>query len=105
VNRKADFLRNESIRITNRIDSNRELECSFVDRIYDGRDASLPGTYIVDYTSVDCNLLTPLLRFFVDFLYKCLYSCAAVDQISTVTVLRAVRTSVVAELLVQKCHH
>jgi len=28
VNQKADFLQNESIRITNRIDSNRELECS-----------------------------------------------------------------------------
>ena len=28
VNRKADFLQNESIRITNGIDSNRELECS-----------------------------------------------------------------------------
>jgi len=28
VNRNADFLQNESIRITNRIDSNRELECS-----------------------------------------------------------------------------
>jgi len=28
VNRKAIFLQNESIRITNRIDSNRELECS-----------------------------------------------------------------------------
>jgi len=29
VNRKADFfLQNESIRTTNRIDSNRELECS-----------------------------------------------------------------------------
>ena len=33
VNRKADFLQNESIRIdlhneSNRIDSNRELECS-----------------------------------------------------------------------------
>ena len=28
VNRKADFLQNESIRITNRIDSNSELECS-----------------------------------------------------------------------------
>ena len=35
VNRKADFLQNESIRIdshneSNRIDSNRELECSSV---------------------------------------------------------------------------
>ena len=28
MNRKADFLLNKSIRITNRIDSNRELECS-----------------------------------------------------------------------------
>ena len=28
MNRKADFLQNELIRITNRIDSNRELECS-----------------------------------------------------------------------------
>ena len=28
MNRKADFLQNESIRITNRIDSNRELEFS-----------------------------------------------------------------------------
>ena len=37
VNRKADFFyktnRFESIRITNRIDSNRELECSTVDKI------------------------------------------------------------------------
>ena len=72
MNRKADFFtkRIDSHNESNRIDSNRELECYFVDRIYDGRDASLPGTYIVDYTSVDCNLLTPLLRFFVDFLYN-----------------------------------
>jgi len=27
MNRKADFLQSESIRITNRIDSNREFEC------------------------------------------------------------------------------
>ena len=31
MNRKADFLLFESIRITNRIDSNRELECSTVE--------------------------------------------------------------------------
>jgi len=28
VNRKADFLHNESIRVTNQMDSSRELECS-----------------------------------------------------------------------------
>jgi len=42
VNRKADFLQNESIRIdsrneSNRIDSNRELECS---RHWSGVDAA-----------------------------------------------------------------
>ena len=46
-------------------------------------DASWPGAY---YTSVDCNPLTPLLRFVLDLLYNLLlHSCAADDKILTDT--------------------
>jgi len=48
-------------------------------------------TRVVYCTSVDRNAITPSLRFVVDLLYNSLlYSCAAVDKISTATARRAV---------------
>ena len=53
---------------------------------------------------VDCNPLSPLLRFVLDLSYKLFLCCyAAVDKISTDTSRRAVRLSVIAELLVLFC--
>jgi len=52
----------------------------------------------VHYTLVDCNPLTPLLRFVLNFLYNLfLQFCAAISKISTDTLRRAVR------LLQQSC--
>jgi len=47
-----------------------------VDHTYDGRG----WTYIVYYTSVDCNLLTPLLRFVLDLLYDLFIQLCSVWQ-------------------------
>jgi len=46
----------------------------------------------VYYTLVDCNLLTPLLRFVLDLSYKLfLHCCAAVGKNSTETLCHTVR--------------
>jgi len=72
------FCRSKSMMLSTKLPSTVKV----VDHTYDGR-----RVVAVYYRSVDCNPLTPLLRFVVQL---CSYSCAAVDKISTDKVHRAV---------------
>ena len=68
-----NFASGKSILLTTKLVDGRacgsHLQCS----------ARRGWAHIVYYTSVDCNPLTPLLRFVLDLLHR----CAAVDKIST----------------------
>ena len=65
MNRTADFFyktnRFESIRITNRIDSNRELECSSYESCEDGGTGSRSAA-VVDSAIIDSSPAQELVR-------------------------------------------
>ena len=67
------------------------VDGQLVDYTYDSKGASWLNAQVY-YTLVDCNPLTPLLRFVLDLSYKLYLHCyAAVCKNSTDTSRRAVR--------------
>jgi len=69
------------------------------DFTYDGRPRR-GWMHKVYQTLVDCNTLTPLLRFVLDFLYNLfLHCCATVGKILTDTLRCAVRAALLVKFL------